>query len=320
MGMNYTHIEVSRNLVRDEVLSYLRENQPRLVLSQPAPITGADRLWFDTTSKSGLAVNELIDQVYERLVLSGKAKSSTIPIHDSTIMNAYDAYFPLRVKTIILDEIFELVRSGILIQVGFKAQRPGINFDFVFDFGKSVVMLTESGIGFLNEELVVPYFAEQYLDKLRQTAEPDDVLKGYLSEGVACLQNHLSRAAAVLLRLASEYALNMLITSTLAAIKGPQERSSLERNINKARMNIEERAEAIFRKLESEQGVVPHKDAVTNRLRPAFHSIRDLGGRAAHLSAPIQLEEVRDHYTLYASSVYAIIMAIIQYQNSLLKI
>jgi len=260
-------------------------------------------------------VNTFIGEVYERLVSSGKAKRLVKPVNDSTIMNAYNAYFPLQIKTFILEEIFALVNAGILIQAKFKPQHPGINFDFVFDFGTDFVMLTERGVRFLTEEPAIPYFAEQYLDRLRQTAEPDDELKGYLSEGLACLRNHLGRAAAVLLRLAAEHTLNLLIDSTKSAIKNARECSSLERNINKARMNIEERAEAVFRKLESKQELVPHKDAVTNCLRPAFHSVRVLGGRAAHLSAPIQLEEVRDHYTLYASSVYAVMMEIIQHQK-----
>lgn len=264
--------------------------------------------------------NSYANTVYERLVESGKAKQTVVPVADSTVMNAYNAYFPLYIKTVILEEVLDLVRLGVLIQVGFKARRPGLSFDFELDLGKGVVMLTEQGIRFLTEEPTIPYFAEKYFDRLRQAGEPDDEIKGYLTEGLACLRNHFARAAAILLRLAAEHTLTLLISSTLAAIQTPRERSSLEQNINKARMNIEDRAEAIFRKLESDQRLVPHRDTVTNRLRPAFHSIRDLGGRAAHLSAIIQLDEVTDHYTLYASSVHTVVMAIVQHQNSLLKI
>jgi hypothetical protein len=319
MSMSYTRLEISRSLVRAEILDYLRENQCRLVLSEPPATIAPDWQWFEATGKTGISVNDFANTIYERLVESGKAKQTVVPVTDSTVMNAYNAYFPLYIKTVILEEILDLVRLGILIQVGFKAQRPGINFDFEFDLGKGVVMLTEQGIRFLTEEPDIPYFAEKYFDRLRQTGEPDDELKGYLAEGLACLRNHFGRAAAILLRLAAEHTLSLLTNSTLAVIQDPRERSSLERNINKARMNIEERAEAIFRKLESEQRLVPHRDVVTNRLRPAFHSIRDLGGRAAHLSAVIQLDEVTDHYTLYASSVYTVVMAIIQHQNGLLK-
>jgi hypothetical protein len=61
---------------------------------------------------------------------------------------------------------------------------------------------------------------------------------------------------------------------------------------------------------------VPHRDTVTNRLRPAFHAIRDLGGKAAHLASSFDRQDVRNHYTLYASSVFAPVMEIIDHQGS----
>ena len=319
MGMSYTRIEVSRGVVRDAILAYLRQERAHLVLpepSVPSSVCEADRMWFhETTSETGIPLNGLVDNVYQIVISSGKAHLTTVPAGTNMVMNAYDAYFPVRTKTIILEEVLELVRAGVLLQVKPKSARQG--FSVEFDFGGGSVMLTERGIQFLAEEPPIPYFAEQYIDRLRQTAEPDDELKGYLSEGLACLQHHLGRAAAVLLRLAAEHALNLLIDSTRTAIKDAQEQSGFQGKINKARMNIEERAEVVFRKLESEQALVPHREEVTNSLRPAFHSIRVLGGRAAHLSSPIQLEEVRDHYTLYASSVWAVIARIIQHQKNL---
>jgi len=317
--MSFTRIEVPRDWVREEVLIYLRENRENFVLSQPERwprSPGMVQAWSDHTSKVGRSLNEFVNEVYERLFSSGKARCTLVPVNDSIVMNAHNAYYPTRVKFLILEETFELIRAGVLISVKFELERP-LSYDFEFDFGKGWVVLTDYGARFVTETLVSPYFVEQYFDVLRQAAEPDDELKGYLSEGLACLRNHLGRAAAILLRLAAEHTLNLLIDSTKASIQDAKKRNSLEQKVKRAGMRIEERAEVIFRKLESEPGLVPHKDAVTNRLRPAFHSIRDLGGRAAHLSFPIRLEEVRDHYTLYASSVYTITMKIIQHQEAM---
>ncbi len=317
--MSFTRIEVSRDLVREEVLTYLRENRENFLLSQPerwSRSPGMAQAWSDHTSKVGRSLNEFVNEVYERLFSSGKARCTLVPVNDSIVMNAHNAYYPTRVKFLILEEIFELIRAGVLIDVKFKLERQ-LSYDFEFDFGKGWVVLTDYGARFVAETLVSPYFVEQYFDVLRQTAEPDDLLQGYLSEGLACLRNHLGRAAAILLRLAAEHTLNLLIDSTKASIQDAKKRNSLEQKVKTAGMRIEKRAEVIFRKLESEPGLVPHKDAVTNRLRPAFHSIRDLGGRAAHLSSPVRLEQVKDHYTLYASSVYAITMKIIQYQEAM---
>lgn len=323
-AMSFTKIEVDRNVVREEVLSYLRANREDFVLPQPERWSvglnmalDMDRLWHVHTTEVGKSLNIFVDEVYERLRSSDKARHTDVPINTSSAMHAYNAYHRTRIKFLILEEIFELIRAGVLINVKFEPERPGASYDFKFSFRKGWIILTNYGAKFVTETLARPYFFEQYLDVLRQIAEPDDVLQGYLSEGLACLRSHLGRAAAVLLRLAAEHTLNLLIDSTKASIQDAKKRNSLERKVKRAGIRIEERAEVIFRKLESEPGLVPHKDAVTNRLRPAFHSTRDLGGRAAHLSSPIRLKEVSDHYTLYEYSVYAISMKIIQHQKTM---
>jgi len=228
-------------------------------------------------------------------------------------------YIPLRVKTIILEEVFELIRMGVLIPIKFTPTNPGMNFDFQHDFLQGAIILTEYGVHFISQDVNIPYFADDYINTLRKTAEPDEEIKGYVSEGLTCLRNHLGRAAAILLRLAAEHTLAQLIESTKNTISSEQERRAFSDRIRKANIVIEQRAEVTFQKLESSNGLIPDKDyfrnMVSKRLRAAFHSIRDLGGTAAHLSGVIQLGEVRDHYTLFASSVYPITMQIIQYHD-----
>lgn len=317
--MSFTKMEVSRGLVRDEVLSYLREHLSIFVLSEP--VSGnwdMERTWLEGTPQIGSSVNDFVDEIYQRLLSSGKVRYTNEHVNDSIEMHVYNAYYLLRVKFLILEEIIDLIHTGVLIEVRFKLERA-LAYDFEFTFGAGWVILTDYGVKFITEKLVCPYFVEQYFDRLRQTAEPDDILQGYLSEGLACLHNHLGRAAVLLLRSAAEHTLDLLIESTEASIQSDKERDKLKGKIRSAGIRIEERAEAIFKKLESAQALVPRTDVVTNRLRPAFHSIRELGGRAAHLSYPIQLEEVRDHYTLYASSVYATIMKIIQHQKTVVQ-
>jgi hypothetical protein len=207
------------------------------------------------------------------------------------------------------------------MQVQLVPQNEGINYDFLFSFGTDYLMLTDYGVQFLAEDPAPPYFAEPYLERLRQTAEPDDELQGYLSEGLACLRNHLSRAAAILLRIAAEHTLNTLTESTTVSIKQDKEQQKFKGQIRSAGIKIQERAEVVFKKLESSIALMPNKpyfrNMVNHRLRPAFHSIRDLGGKAAHLASTVQLEEVADHYTLYASTVYPIVVKIIEHQKAL---
>jgi hypothetical protein len=316
--MNYTQIEVSRDLVRDELFSYLRESQHNLGLSQPPRITGASGIWAETTGQVGFSVNKFVNEIFERLLSSGKANAINVPVNDSTIMSAYEAYYPLQIKTLILEEIFELVQGGVVIKAKFKREST-LNFNFEFDLITDILILTEYGAQFISEEPVVPYFVERYLERLRKIAELDEILQGYLAEGLACLRNHLGRASAVLLRLAAEHTLAKLIDSMEASMQ-EKEAQKFKGQVRKAGIKIEERAEVAFRKLEASTELLPKKyskSMVSNRLRPAFHSIRDLGGRAAHLSSHISLEEVKDHYALYVTSVYAIAMEIAEYQKTI---
>jgi hypothetical protein len=269
----------------------------------------------------GVSTNDLVDKIYLQLTESEAARLTKVPVDDSTVMNAYDAYVPLQTKTLILAEIFELIRAGVLMQVRLTPKSEGVNFDFEFNFNTGYLILTIYGVQFLVEELLPPYFSEAYLERLKKVSDPDEELQGYLSEGLACLRSHLGRASAILLRIAAEHMLNVLVESTQMSIKQDKEQQKFKGKIRSAGIKIEERAEVVFKKLESSTVLIPDKpyfrNMISHRLRPAFHSIRDLGGKAAHLASAIQLEEVADHYTVYASTVYPIIVKIIEYQKTL---
>lgn len=322
MGMSYKKIEVSRDLARDQLLRYLRANLQRLLLPEPVrtPL-GTARQWFERTKKAGRPVNDLASDVFEQLTSLGIATVTDVPVYDSGEMSAYDAYYALRIKMVIVEEIVELVRMGVLAPVGFTPEQERLNFNFVFDVSGRSVIVTEYGVRYLAEASAIPYFADDYLEQLRQIAEPHEELVGYLSEGLACLRNHLARAGAMLLRLAAEHSLNRLIESTEASLGSDKQRQTFTRRIRKAGIRIEKRAEVVFRQLESSSTLIPDtkhsRNEVKNRLRPAFHSIRDLGGRAAHTASKITLEEVRAHYTLYTHSVYGIVVRIIDHQGTL---
>jgi len=321
MGMSYNRIEVSHDLVRSELLAYLEEHHRNLLLPEPNErAINAAQDWFDGTRKAGMPVETIANQVLERLLSSRKAVRTEISVNDSSIMNAHAAYQPLQAKVLIVDEIAELIRMGVLVPLRFRPENPGVNYNFALETGTGSVMITEYGGRYLADPSAIPYCAEDYLGQLRQVADPDEELVGYLSEGLSCLRHHLPRAAAMLLRVAAEHSLSVLIEVTGIALDEGKERDAFLRGVRKAGIRIEQRAEVVFRKLESCPALIPdtgqQRKAVSNRLRPAFHSIRDLGGRAAHIALPITLGEVRDHYTLYAHSVYGIIMMIVDRQRA----
>ncbi|HEX6293066.1 MAG TPA: hypothetical protein VFZ66_28040 [Herpetosiphonaceae bacterium] len=322
MTMHFTRITISRDLIRDEVINYVRENRASLSLPQPIEYTGAyivgTHEWFNQTKQVGISINTIIDMIYNKLISSGKARTENVAVNNSSTMTTFNAYFPLQVKTIILEEILDLTRLGVLTLLQFTPKNQGINYDFVFDVRSDRIVLTEYGSRFITEASPLPFFSNQYLGILRQVSEPDDELQAYLSEGITCLRNQLARAAAILLRLAAEHSLDKLIDSTKLAIPTDQERSSFMEKIRKASTNLQQRAEVAFQKLESSSGLIPSQldKSVRYQLRAAFHSIRELGGRAAHKSNNILLQEVTDHYTLYAGSVYSIVNQVIDYQTT----
>jgi hypothetical protein len=320
MPMSYTQVEISRAVIRDALIAYLRANRGRLVLPQPREKSpDPAREWFDATRQIGMSVIELAGEVYRIVVASDTTRQTVVSVSSSGVMNAFEAYLPVQNELIILEEILDLVHTGVLMQVKLSPQRPGA-YDFVFSCDTDRVLLTIFGQQVLDEDRIQPYFTESYLSGLHQIEKLDPTLEGYLSEGLVCLRNHLTRAAAILLRTAAEYTLELLIQSTLASLK-PAEQQKFKSDIRNAGTNIEKRGEAVLRKLESSAVLLPRGSnalgKVRCRLRAAFHSIRDLGGTAAHLASPIQPAEVTDHYTLYASSVYPIVVEIIQHHRTL---
>ena len=323
MGMSYTRIEVSRDLVRSELLAYLEEHRRNLLLPEPnerAINTAQD--WFDRTRKAGLPVDSIASEVLERLLSSGKAVLTEVSVNDSSMVSAHNAYQPLRAKMLIIEETAELIRMGVLVPLRLKPEKPGQNYNFALELGGYSVMVTEYGVRYLAESSTIPYYAEDYLSQLRQAAEPDEELVGYLSEGLACLRHHLPRAAVIILRLAAEHSLSRLIESTTASLSEGKERQGFEGRVRREWGSLEGRAEVVFRKLEASTTLIPDaqwfRKTVGTRLRAAFHSIRDMGGQAAHASRPITLKDASDHYVLYMRSVYTIVAGIIRHQKSAL--
>lgn len=314
--MHYSEMKIPREVIREALLNYLRENINQLRLSPPAHFTGADRIWFDGTRATGKRLPIVIEQVYENLLASKKILTSDVPVNDSTLMHAYNAYHPLRIKEYILEELMELVRIGILLQMRFKPTDPDRNFDFTFETPSETVMLSDFGIRFLQAQTASPYFIEAYLGKLDEISSLNDELRGYLSEGMMCLRHQLARASALLLRLAAENTLTRLIDEVQNALPSKPQKDKFKASIRNAGIRIEERAEIVFQALEHGELLQNNnrlRDDMRHQLKAAFHSIRASGGRAAHLSDRIEASSVADNYVLFANSVYPIMASLFKH-------
>ncbi len=86
--MQYTQINVEGNVIRNEILEYLRQNKSRLLLGEPISYFGADRQWVVQTSAKGIEVNKLVDEVFDILLSSGRAKSININLDGSYLSSS----------------------------------------------------------------------------------------------------------------------------------------------------------------------------------------------------------------------------------------
>ncbi len=312
--MNFTELAVDRSIVREEILTYIRDNTNTFVHHLKRPGDGIDpQTWVQYVTSSGMDTISFIIEVYRQLIAKGKISATSVSAYSSQVVAVQNSFFELYLREIIFEEMMALVRVGVLVQA--RVTNPeSRNWECFLLPDMSRIMLSEYGIKFVENIQAMPYYAEEYFARLRQVAEPDDELKGYLSEGLACLRNNLARAAAILLRLAAEHILNSLTQAITDKMPDEARKQEHQRKIRQAGIKIEERAEVNFKVLESNSLFLsnsPLKDRLNNELRPAFHGIRILGGSAAHLSNPVDLAQVRNYYTLFADGVYKIMMEII---------
>lgn len=319
---NYEKLEISHDMVRDEILMYLKEEQTRLVLLEPtAPQWG--RGWVENSQKLGRGINELIEEIYRRLSSTNKIRRTGITVNNTNELTAFNYYYPVLIKTSILEELTEFIRAGILIQMKYKVKNQ-MDFDLEFDLSADRLLLTNFGRKLISGQSQLPYFAESYLNRLRNDYDPDEELTAYLSEGLACLRNGLGRASAILLRLAVEHVVNLLAKSIEKTLESNRaEKEKFIGDIRKVGVSIEKRIEVILNKLEHGQDLIPSesyfREEIKNGFRATLHSTRRLGGKAAHLASPIELEHVQEHYTLFASTIYPIAMKIIGHQNRMIS-
>jgi hypothetical protein len=317
--MDVNKLDISLEVLREEILAYLREHRRSFTFDwdKVAMRVGNFNQSLDVKQYD----KNFTENIYEWL--KSKSKLSHIPVTlnamDERYRDAFDVFQVIQIKLMIFEEITRLIRLGILVELWLDADMGG--YGVYVKPGKQHIILTEEGKRFLDAVNPLSFEAYQYLNWLRQTAEPDDELQAYLSEGLACLQSNLPRAAAVLLRVALEHILTLL--NNVIVNNLPDDKSKKEHwaRINRHRGNIEDRAEEIFKVLTSSTLFLGNQNAHQLRnnldtlLRPTFHAIRILGGDAAHPKSILEFSYVKIHYDLFATVVFKTSMEIINYVN-----
>jgi hypothetical protein len=305
-------------LVREEVWSYLRENQASFALPQPMKWPGRNiaRVWSDQTSKVGRSLNDFANEVYERLLSSGKAQSTVLPVYDSTEMHAYNAYYPTHVKFLILEEVFELIRAGVLIEAKFSLERPRMAYDLKFDFGQGWVVLTDYGERCMQENRILPHDPEGYLADLQRRCVALDLEVEVLArESLLTFQANCLVASVILIGAASERLIRVLFESYRDAYQNQSDRDRLDWGWEHgSRRSIVRKFEWLWQELEAKRTELNNADRLWDGaeglVRATFDMLRTARNEAVHQNRHferIQANELLFLFVPYAERVCSLI-------------
>jgi len=129
-----------------------------------------------------------------------------------------------------------LILAGILIETKFTLERPGLAYDFKFDFGKGWVVLTEYGEQCIRENRILPHDPQGYLTDLEHRCGALDPETNVLvRESLLTFQAHCFVASVILIGAASERLIHVLFESYRDAHQDQPDRDRLDREWERAR-------------------------------------------------------------------------------------
>jgi hypothetical protein len=265
-------------------------------------------------AKDGATVRQFVDDIFDRLTTGGILMRLAKSVANSSIQQTQQIYSDFRLRTSIIEEVQHLIRLGIITLAVF--QESNGNYYLGLDSPNPNlpdprrILLTEYGVKYLESAVVLPYYAEEYLERLRPYGEVDEELQGYLSEGIACLRNNLHRAAAILLRIAVQRVLELVLDAV--ALNTPNRIPEIERRLT-SKNNIHQQIDAYVFEEPKMESMLKHE---LELLRNTMHIVVKLGSNAAHPSdKTISVQSVRDQYTAFELGIYAIAMRLLDYFN-----
>jgi len=313
-SMSSTKIEVSREVIREQVFSYLCKHRTRLGLPQPTRALDAARDWAERTSNTGKHLNELVNDVYEQLRSSDRMRSTVIRVNSSTEMHAYNAYYPTQVKFLILEEMRELIRAGILIETKFILERPGQAYDFKFDLGKGWVVLSEYGEQCIRENRILPHDPQEYLADLgTRCGVLDPEASVLVRESLLTFQAHCFVASVILIGAASERLIQVLFESYRDAYRDQADRDRLDQEWERERSSAR-RFVWLWQKLDGRRNELNIADRLWDGaeglVRATFDALRTARNEAVHQNRRfdrIQANEFLFLFVPYAERVCALV-------------
>jgi len=313
--MTYTRTEVSTDLIRDEVWRYLCESQSGFVLSKPATDALMRRTWLERIPQIGISLNDFADEIYHRLLSSGAAECTSERVSSSIERDMYNAYYPLHAKSLILEEIFNLLRAGVLIEVQFKP-KPSTVYDFEFGFGAGWVVLTDYGKRCIQENRILPHDPQGYLaDLQRRCGALDPEVEVLAHESLLTFQANCLVASVILIGAASEQLIWVLFVSYRDAHQAQADRDRLDQEWESGnRRSITQKFRWLWQKLEARRAELNNAgrlwDGTQGLIQATFDALRTARNEAVHQNRQFERIEANEFlflFTPYTERIYSLI-------------
>lgn len=142
--MQFSRINFSYSVIRNELILYLQENKNRLRISEQHVSMKTGWIWVENATNIGISIQKLTEELALRLQNKKLITIEVIPVNNSEIMHTQDAYNRTKLKVAITEIIFEFIRLGIVLPVKFKRESqqnfevtPHSNFEHIIlsDYG-----------------------------------------------------------------------------------------------------------------------------------------------------------------------------------------
>src|SRR4051812_49428722 len=127
--MDVIRLDTTRQLVREEIFEYLEDNSETFTISPPHPAWGIE-FWINYITGPGKELDTVINEIFKRLENSERMKPVRMPVQDSATVAAGTHYYKTIILMAIYEEIADLIRAGVLLQVNLGTKLPSYEVTF----------------------------------------------------------------------------------------------------------------------------------------------------------------------------------------------
>ena len=308
----YQDLSAHHDNIHESCLWVLRDSLPMFEPPNPKMFLEEGQglpAWRSHMVALGMPTQQFIEQVFVRLRSTGGLRhlSLSTPHQEHATISTMNSQ--LHIKQRIAEEVAHLCQLGVVMMMQVTEADPAHGFVSMTGSADQL-QLTQFGRSYIEEKQPQTYVGD-YLSYLGRGISLDLTLEGYLDEGMTCLHLMRQRAAAVMLWEALNYLIGCL-EARLLAVSVQTTSSTYDTALSTHRNDENQHLHRLFEWLEAN---LPDSQErlrieVQHQLKASIYALWDLRQRA--MAPTLYHSEVRDHYVLFSSTCYPIIMRILQ--------